>query len=261
MDVQSARADRVPLSVAIITYNEAHNIRRCLESVAWASEIVVFDSGSTDETVAICRQYTPRVQVTDWPGFGVQKNRAIAACQGEWILVVDADEVVSPALQADIMQRLNHNPPPAANAFILPRVSMFMNRPIRFGDWGKDAVTRLFRRGTAHYSEEVVHETLQVTGAVERLRQPLLHYTVDRLETSLRKMDQYSTLNAQKLIAKGRKASLTQACLHGLWTWVRAYIVKLGFLDGRRGFLIALLTAEGSFYKYAKTAMHQEGGH
>lgn len=240
------------LSVVIITLNAAEHIRKCLESVKWAEEIVVLDSGSTDETVEICREYTSTVHITDWPGFGRQKNRAIDHATQDWILVLDADEYLTPELQAEIRLAIKHQASVAA--YQIRRISTFMGRPIRHGDWGKDWVTRLFKKGTARFTDALVHESLVVDGVVGSLREILQHDTVTSLESALRKMNEYSTLGAEQMKSRGRHSSLTQAYLHGFWSFCRSYFLRLGLLDGREGYLIALLIAQSSFYKYIKCA-------
>jgi glycosyltransferase involved in cell wall biosynthesis len=238
------------LSVVIITLNAEKHIRACLESVKWAEEIVVLDSGSTDDTVSICREYTTLVHETDWPGFGRQKNRAIAKATQEWVLVLDADEYLSEELQADI--RAVMAKPKGAIAFKLRRYSTFMGKLIRHGDWGKDWVVRLFLRGRAQYNDARVHENLLVDGAVSSLPGVLYHDTVTDIGTALRKLNEYSTLGAQQMQERGRQGSLLSACLHGGWSFCRCYLMHGGFLDGKEGYLVALLTAQASFYKYVK---------
>ena len=240
----------MPLSVVIITLNAAEHIRQCLESVAWAEEIVVLDSGSTDGTVEICREYTSHVHLTDWPGFGRQKNRAIDHATQDWILVLDADEYLTPELQKEIRQVINQSTHLAA--YRIRRLSTFMGKLIRHGDWGKDWVIRLFQKGTAHFTDALVHESLVVDGEVGSLRASLHHDTVMSLESALRKLNEYSTLGAQQMKNRGRSASIGTAWLHGFWAFCRCYFINLGFLDGCEGYLVALLTGQASFYKYMK---------
>lgn len=238
------------LSVVIITLNAAEHIRSCLESVKWATEIVVLDSGSTDETIKICQEYTSNVHQTDWPGFGRQKNRAIDHATQDWILVLDADEYLTPELQLEIQAMIAQ--PSDVAAYQIRRLSTFMGKLIRHGDWGKDWITRLFRTGTARFTEALVHESLVVNGSVGRLRAILQHDTVMNLESALRKMNEYSTLGAEQMKARGKRATLFQAYTHGFWSFYRSYLINLGFLDGKEGYLIALLIAQASFYKYVK---------
>jgi len=240
------------LSVVIITLNAAEHIRNCLESVKWADEIVVLDSGSTDATVEICREYTPHVHLTDWPGFGRQKNRAIDYATKDWILVLDADEYLTSKLQAEIQGVIAQQTSVAA--YQIRRISTFMGKPIHHGDWGKDWITRLFKKGTARFTDVLVHENLVVEGEVASLREIFLHDTVMNLESALRKLNEYSSLGAEQMTIRGKKANFFQAYTHGLWSFCRSYFVHLGFLDGKEGYLIALLIAQSSFYKYVKCA-------
>lgn len=239
------------LSVIIITLNEAADIRACLESVAWADEIIVVDAGSTDATVAICRELGAQVHVAaDWPGFGPQKNRALDHATRDWVLSLDADERVTPELRQEIEALLRSGP--VAAAYDIPRSSSYCGRFMRHSGWYPDYVTRLFRRGAGRFSGDLVHERLVVDGPVHRLRAVLLHYAFDSMEEVLRKVDQYSTAGARRMQAQGRRATLSGAVLRGLWSFVRTYVLRLGFLDGREGFMLAVSNAEGTYYRYAK---------
>jgi glycosyltransferase involved in cell wall biosynthesis len=239
------------LSVIIITKNEAHQILDCLASVAFATEIIVIDAHSTDETVALCRTVTDKIYITDdWQGFGVQKNRALAKASGEWVLSIDADERVSPALQREIQQTITTS---TYTAFRFPRQSCYCGRWLKHGGWFPDYVIRLFRRDSAHFSNDLVHEKVLVTaGKLGTLTTPLLHYSFASLEEVVEKMNRYSTANAQKFLAQGQRSSLTQALIHGIWAFVRTYLLKAGFLDGREGFMLAISNAEGTYYRYLK---------
>ncbi|HEY6093503.1 MAG TPA: glycosyltransferase family 2 protein [Gallionellaceae bacterium] len=237
------------LSVIIITKNEARNMRACLETVAWADEIIVVDSGSTDDTVAISREFTPHVHVTDWPGFGAQKNRALDHASKEWVLSLDADERVTPELRAEIEQAMRTA---AADGYEIPRLSSFCGRFMRHSGWYPDYVLRLFKRGSARFSDNLVHERLILQGTTGRLRSNLLHYSFENLESVLRKMDQYSSAGAQMQFQRGRKVTLPGAVLRGMWSFVRSYILRGGFLDGSEGFMLAVSNAEGTYYRYVK---------
>ena len=241
------------LSIVLITRNEAANIAACLESVAWADEIVVVDSGSSDETVAICGRYGAKVQVTsDWPGFGPQKNRAVDLATGDWLLSIDADERVTPELRAEIEQVLAA---PDGDAYEMPRLSSYLGQPMRHGGWWPDHVTRLFRRGAARFSEARVHETVIVQGRTGRLRNHLVHYSFRTVEQVVAKMDGYSTAAAVAMAERGRSAGLGSAVLHGFFAFFRTYVLRAGFLDGRLGFVLAVSNAEGAYYKYLKLAV------
>ncbi len=238
------------LSVIIITKDEAARIRACLDSVAFADEIIVLDAGSSDETVAICREYTTRVEVTDWPGFGPQKNRALARACGDWILSIDADETVSNALQQEIRAAIAR--PDAPAAYRLPRASSYCGRVMRHGGWWPDYVVRLVRRGHGRFSDRLVHEALVVDGEIGTLTEPLHHASFDNLEQVLTKVNSYSSAGARQLVQQGRDATLVAAIGHGLWAFVRSYVLKRGFLDGPEGFMQAVSGAEGTYYRYVK---------
>lgn len=237
------------LSVIVIAKNEAHSIGQCLESVSWADEIVVIDSGSTDDTVKICESRGAKVHVMDWPGFGPQKNRAIDLATGDWILSLDADEIVTPELQNEITHAISSG---TMEAYSFPRSSSYCGRFMRHGGWWPDRVTRLFRRGDARFSDDLVHERLIVQGKTGAFSSPLIHIAFSDLEEVLRKVDQYSTAGALMMAGKNRKATLSSAILHGLWTFLRTYILRAGFLDGREGFMLAVSNAEGTYYRYLK---------
>jgi len=241
----------VSLSVIVITKNEEAAIRRCLDSVRWADEIVVVDSGSTDRTVDICRELGARVAETpDWPGFGRQKNRALDLATGDWVLSIDADEWVPPSLAQEIRAAIAD--PGDRVGFELPRLSTFCGRFIRHSGWWPDYLPRLFRRDCGRFSDDLVHERLLLAGPIGRLRAELLHETLSTLEELLAKINEYSTAGATMLHAQGRNASLTKAVLRASWAFLRTYVFRAGFLDGREGFMLAVSTAEGVYYRYLK---------
>ncbi|HEV8644076.1 MAG TPA: glycosyltransferase family 2 protein [Burkholderiales bacterium] len=239
------------ISVTIITKNEEVSISRCIESVRWADEVVVVDSGSTDRTTEICRELGAKVMVTgDWPGFGPQKNRALAQATGDWVLSLDADEWVTADLRDEILNVISN--PDGATAFRAPRLSSFCGRFMRHSGWRPDYVTRLFRRGAAGFSDDVVHERVIVEGKTGTLREPIMHETFVDLDELLQKMNRYSSLAAQEMRHGGKKAGLAGAVLRGLWAFIRTYFLRGGYRDGREGFMLAVATAEGTYYRYAK---------
>jgi glycosyltransferase involved in cell wall biosynthesis len=246
--------DLMRLSVIVITKNEERAIARCLESVRFADELVVVDSGSTDHTVEICKRLGARMEVTqDWPGFGPQKNRALALATGDWVLSVDADEWVSPAL-ADEIRRVT-GASGGADAYALSRLSSFCGRFMRHSGWWPDRVVRLFRRGAARFSDDAVHERLLATGVIGRLDGVLYHEALSDLEEALAKMNQYTSSGAQMMIERGASGSLLAAVARGLWAFVRVYLLRAGFLDGREGFMLAVSTAESAYYRQAKAML------
>lgn len=241
--------NRPTVSVIVITKNEATLVRKALASVAWADEIVVLDSGSTDGTVDICRDYTDKVFVTDWPGFGPQKNRALDHATGDWVLSIDADETVSEELAAEVRATIAMTP---SHVFAIPRLSSFLGRPMRHGDWWPDEVPRLFRRGQAKFSDDLVHERLLFEGRPARLQGLMYHDSIRSLDQMLAKVNHYTTAGAQRMARAGKSGGLGKAVGHGLWAFVRAYLLKRGFLDGREGFIVAVSAAESAYYRYLK---------
>lgn len=238
------------LSVTIITKNEEGAIKACLDSVAWADEIIVLDSGSTDDTVRICREGGARVYETDWPGFGPQKNRALQKASGSWILSLDADERISPSLKEEILEAIAN--PMAPEAYEMPRLSNYCGRPMRHSGWWPDYITRLVRKDRGRFSDDLVHERLIVDGKTERLSNPLLHDAFESLEDVIDTMNRYSTVGAEMMRRRGKNASLFTAVSHGLWSFLHTYFVRGGFMDGREGFMLAVSNAEGTYYRYVK---------
>jgi glycosyltransferase involved in cell wall biosynthesis len=240
------------LSVIIITKNEAPVIRRCLESIRWADEIIVLDSGSTDDTVAICKEYTEQVYPTDWPGYGPQKNRALAKASGQWVLSLDADEWIPAALQIEIQSVISH-PQPSLDGFFISRKTQYLGQWMRYGDLAKDRVLRLFRRDQAHFKPYIVHESVQVySGKVGQLTQPLCHESYPNIEKVLDRLNAYTTLSASQRLQQGKKSTVTKALFNAGWAFFRTYLWRLGFLDGKIGFIFAICSAENSFYRHVK---------
>ena len=237
------------LSAIVIAKNEARNIRECLDSLAFCDEIVVVDSGSSDDTVVIAQRKGARVVTNEFKGFGPQKNFALSLAGGEWVLSLDADERVGAELKDEILTALQA---PITNAFEMPRLSSFCGRPMRHSGWFPDYVLRLFRRGYATFSDDLVHERVVFGGKPARLRSPLIHHPVLRLEDALSRMDRYSTTGADMLVSSGRRVSFMTGILRGFWAFVRTYFLRAGFLDGREGFLLAVANAEGTYYRYMK---------
>ncbi|MBL6987957.1 MAG: glycosyltransferase family 2 protein [Methylobacter sp.] len=237
------------LSVIIITKNEAEHISRCLASVSWVDEIIVLDSGSDDNTVDICKAYTDNVFMTDWPGFGMQKQRALEKARGDWVLSIDADEVVTSELRAEIEKALRQE---HYKGYEIPRLSRYCGRQMRHGGWWPDYVLRLFRRDCGQFTDSIVHESIIIQGKVGRMQSPLLHDAFVSLDEVLHKVNSYSTLGAEMLFQRGVRSSLGKAVLKGLWTFIRTYWIKAGFLDGRQGLMLSISNAEGAYYKYLK---------
>ena len=253
------------LSVVLIAKNEAHRLAACLASAAFADEVVVVDSGSSDGTATLARRLGARViETADWPGFGPQKNRALDAAGGDWVLSLDADERLSPALAAQVRDVIDA---PSADtdaavdapvAYTVSRLSSLCGQWLHHGDWYPDPVLRLFRRGAARFSDDLVHERVVCTGRVGHLDGHLLHDSMPTLDDCLDKMNRYSSQRALQLRRRGRAGGLRAALGHGVWAFLRSYLLKRGFLDGRMGFVVAVSIAEGTYYSHLKTALPTE---
>lgn len=246
------------ISIIIITKNEAQNIADCIKSVAFANEIIVLDSGSTDGTIEIAKELGAKVIQTDWPGFGAQKNRAISHASGEWILSLDADERVSEVLAKEIPQAIHEN---KFKIFDIPRSSLYISKFMEHSGWRPDRTKRLFKKGSAYFSEDKIHESLKTSNPVGHLNGPLIHYTFRDFEAVLKKVNQYSSLSAEQLLLHKKKSSLKKAIFHGLWAFLRTYFLRAGFLDGREGFMLAISNAEGVYYRYLKLMLLQQKNH
>ena len=242
---------RPTLTLLLITGNAGATLARCLESGKFADEIVVLDSSSADDTVAIAKAAGARVSSTpDFPGYAAQKQRALELARCDWVMAIDGDEWIEAPLREEILATIE-NPGPYA-AFDVPRWSWFCGRRLRHGDWGADSVVRLYRRVGSRYSGDRVHDRIIVDGPTGRLRQPLMHEAIVELDQALEKMNRYSSLTADERFLRGECASLAGAMGHGFWTFFRSYVLRAGFLDGAPGFYQALTAGEGSFYRYAK---------
>lgn len=241
---------REKLSVTVITLNEEKEIGGCLESVAWADEIVVVDSGSADRTVEIAGKYTDKIFCHAWPGYAAQKNRALGLATYDWALSLDADERVTLALRGEIQSVLES--PPRAAGYRIPRKNFFMGRWIRHGGWHPDYVLRLFRRDAGAFGERKVHESVTVRGEIGTLRSPLEHYTYRSLEDYFQRMDRYSTLAAEELFEGGKRAGLLDLLLRPPATFLKMVLLRQGFRDGVDGLLLGRLYSAYTFSKYAK---------
>ena len=239
------------LSAILITRNEEANLEDCLASLdGLATQIVVVDTQSTDRTLVIAQRYGALISSPpDWPGFGPQKNRALDLASEDWVLSLDADERLTPELRAEIKCVLDK---PQTDCYAIPRLSWYCGRFMRHSGWTPDYVDRLFKRGSARFSTDLVHERLIPKGPVLRLKNQMLHYSFMNLAQVQEKMERYSTASAQQAFARGKTASPLKAILHGAWSFFRTYILRAGFLDGPQGFSLALANAKGSYLRYIK---------
>ena len=238
------------LSVTVITKNEAADIGDALASAAWADEIVVVDSASTDDTVAIARRYTDRVIVREWPGYVAQKNYAASIASHDWIFSLDADERIGPALAEEIKATLAAGP--AHAGYRAPRVTRHLGRWIRTTDWYPDYQLRLYNRGSARWTGRYVHESVSVDGSIGRLRGELQHFAYRDIADHLETIDRYSTYAARQMYESGRRAWLVQIAGHPPLAFARNYLLRGGIRDGIPGFVISALNAYYVFLKFAK---------
>jgi glycosyltransferase involved in cell wall biosynthesis len=238
------------LSVTVITRDEAANLAAALDSVAWADEIVVVDSESTDDTVAVARRYTNRIIVRSWPGYVAQKNHAAAAASHDWILSLDADERVSPELAAEIQGLMQREP--EAAGFRVPRVTFHLGRWIRTTDWYPDHQLRLYDRRRAAWQGHHVHESVKAEGTVADLRHELRHFAYRDLSHHVQTMDRYTTLAARQMREDGRRAGWIDLALHPPAAFLRNYVLRGGYRDGLPGLIISLLNATYVALKFAK---------
>jgi glycosyltransferase involved in cell wall biosynthesis len=254
------------LSVILIANNEANNILDCLASVSFADQIVVVvDSASTDNTVDLARSVGAQVvQTTDWPGFGAQKNRALDLATGDWVFSIDADERVTPELAVQLKVAINFEAEiygkndgksnksfDEYDAYEVPRLTQFCGQWIRHCGWTPDHVLRLFKRGCARFSNDLVHERLvQSQGTCGKLTTPMLHFSYPTPASYWRKLDQYSQAWAKQRYLEGKKTSMLRAAMSGVAAFIRTYLLRLGFLDGALGFAVCTMQAQSAFGKY-----------
>ncbi len=238
------------LSVIIITKNEEENIRNCLESIKWADEIIVLDSGSTDNTLAIAHEYTSKIFSADWQGYGIQKQRALAEATGTWVLNLDADERVDKTLKAAIIKAMANN---EAEAYRIPIRMNFYGQSLHFSSSPSRHI-RLFKRAGARYSKDIVHEKILLAPdtKIKSLREAIQHHSFLDLSHALYKINKYSSYSAKTRIQKNKKASFVKTLVGTGWMFWRCYILQQGFLDGKAGFLLAVFNAQGTFYRGMK---------
>ncbi|MBI5874720.1 MAG: glycosyltransferase family 2 protein [Deltaproteobacteria bacterium] len=237
------------ISVTIITLNEEANIRACLESVQWADEILVSDSGSSDKTVQICKDYGAKVFVDQWQGFGKQKNLIAGRAKNNWIFNIDADERVTPELRKEIEAVLNNG---GCDGYFIPRKNFFGDRWIRYCGWYPDYNLRLYKKDKGRFNERDVHEAVGIEGKTGYLKNPLEHYTYRDVSDYLKRMDRYSTLAAEGMLKNGKSAGLVDLTLRPCFTFFKMFLLQKGFLEGYSGVMLSGLYAAYTFSKYAK---------
>jgi glycosyltransferase involved in cell wall biosynthesis len=245
------------LSVCIICFNEERNIGRCLESAAWAEEIIVVDSMSTDKTVEIARSFTDRVYQRPWTGYQAQKQYALTKATGDWVLSLDADEEVTKKLQEEIRGKIKE--PQAKDGYRIPRRSFYQGRWINHSGYYPDRQLRLFRRDRGHWTGRGVHERIEVKGSVGDLKNDLLHYPYKGvLSGQIQTVDNFSGLMAKDMYTAGKRFHLASLLLRPLFKFLEVYLLKKGFLDGLAGFIIAISSAYAMFARYVKLREFEE---
>lgn len=240
---------RAALSVVLITLDCADTLAHCLDSVAWVEEVVIADSGSVDGTVELARARGARIVHQEWLGFGKQKQFAVEQATHDWVLCLDTDERVTPALRASIEAVLRS---PSQHAYEFPRCNRFLGRYLRHGEGYPDLSLRLFHKSHARWSEDVVHEKVITLGTVGRLDGDLLHESAETLDSYLAKQNRYTTLAAEELVGQGGGVSRLQMLLSPLFRFVKFYFFRFGFLDGLPGLVHIVIGCFNSFCKYAK---------
>lgn len=241
------------ISALIITKNEAHCIAQCLESVAFCDEIILVDSGSTDGTVELAKKFGCKVSIAaDWPGFGLQKQRALDLATYEWILSVDSDEVICSRLQESIRKIIADNSADGFFGYKIRRTNLFLGKELKYGGWGDDEVIRLAKRTSCRFSPDRVHEKLLVTGTIGKIHDPIVHHARASLHDVLDKQMRYVLMTRESSMRLGEKPSMVLALL-GFWlTFLNYYFLRLGFLDGSLGFFAASSRGQGKFWKKSR---------
>lgn len=237
------------LTVIIAAKNEGHQIKDCVNSVAFADEVLVLDSGSSDDTAAQAREAGATVHITDWPGYGPQQLRGIGLATSDWVLSLDADERVTNDLRGEIQVAIGHA---NLDGYLLPRHSSLCGVFIEHGGWRPDLTLRLVKRQLAGFTDHFLHAHMTVNGKIGRLNSPIIHFSYRTLDDVLEKLNRYSKGAAIDALARGGSSSLTKAILKGTWAFIRTYFVRKGFLDGKMGLVLAIYNAHTTYYKYLR---------
>ena len=240
------------ISVTIITKNEERNIDRCLSSLSWANEIVIVDSGSNDDTLKICKKYKCRIIRSPWMGFGKTKQLAVENTTYDWILSIDADEEVSSQLALYIQDAIHSN---SAQAYRIKRNSFYLNKEIKFSGWQKDYPLRLFNKNFGNFNDLAVHESVvmnETSLVVRKIKFPIYHYPYPDLKTHIRKINDYTSIAAEEMFEMGKNTNFIRPFLSGLIKFIKIYLIKFGFLDGRHGLILSIISSFYVFLKYAK---------
>lgn len=240
----------MPISVSIICFNEEKKIRRCLESVKWADEIIVLDSFSTDKTLDICREYTDKIHQHEFDGHIQQKNRAIDLCSNDWVFCIDADEVVTEKLRDSILKIDTNNSD--YYGFAVPRKVFYLGKWINHGGWYPDYKIRFFNKKYGRWGGVNPHDTVIVKGKTSFLKGDLQHYSYENISAHLNQINKFTDIMAREYEALSKKASVINLTIRPFIKFFKMYFIKLGFLDGRRGFIIAIIASFYVFMKFVK---------
>lgn len=239
------------ISAIIITKNEEKNIKRCLDSLTFADEIIVVDSGSEDKTSEICKKYKNlKFYETDWMGFGPTKKYGVSLCSNDWVFSIDADEEVSLELKDKIVEILCDTDD--NECFYIRRRTFYLEKMIKYCGWQRDYVLRLFNRKIGNFNDKMVHELVEHPGEKIRIKSPLYHYSYPTIKSHLEKINLYTDIAAKEKVKKGKKASLFSGVFHGIYRFFNMYIFNLGFLCGKEGFVLCLISSFGVSLKYFK---------
>jgi glycosyltransferase involved in cell wall biosynthesis len=241
--------DTPSLTVVIVAKNEERNIADCVASASFADEVLVLDSNSSDATAALATSAGARVVQTDWPGYGPQVARGIGMARTRWVLSLDADERITPALREEVLAAIRSG---THAGYRIPRLSEFCGRFIQHSGWRPDHTLRLGLRAKSGFTDHFLHAHMTVDGSVGELRESLIHFSYPNLHDVLEKLDRYSSGHARDMHAKGKTGGVWKGLLHGLFAFIRTYLLRLGFLDGSHGLMLAIYNAEYTYYKYLK---------
>ncbi|TGN20720.1 glycosyltransferase family 2 protein [Leptospira idonii] len=241
----------LPVSCAIITLNEEDNIERTLKALDFLQDIVIVDSGSTDRTLELIKKFPAKVFQRKFDNYANQKNFAIDQTKNDWVLAIDADEVVSPKLKEEILS-LFHEGSPDTEGFLIPRLTWYLGKWIRFGGFYPNYQIRLFKKSKGRFGGGIVHEKVELSSHAKPLKHPLFHFSYKDISDHLKFIDRYSSLFAEEEFRKGKSSSVTFAVLKGAFKGFYMYFIRLGFLDGKAGFVLAVLGFYYNFLKYLK---------
>ena len=241
--------NKLQISIAIITFNEENNIKDTLDSIKDFHEIIVVDSYSTDKTIEICKEFTARVYQHEWEGYAKQKQKAVDYASGPWVLILDADERMTPELKNEITGKINDS---AYNGYYIPRKNYFLGKWIRHSGWWPDHTLRLFKKEVSHLEQREVHEKVIVNGPVGYMKSPMEHYSYKTISDFIHRMDKYSTLSAKEYLNKNIACSFCSMLMSPVLVFIKMFLLRQGFRDGVHGYILAVLYSVYTFLKYVK---------